>query len=164
MDTTPLRAAYGDLLDAAAVVTRRSAELVDPPGGGWGAARVLAHVALVDAVTLAAVATVASGAAATYDNRLSHDDWTTRRLVSLTGGGEGLQDRVRRQGEALCVLGGALSDAELDTAVPTLLLTGGETLVDQPVPLRALLTGLAEDHLPRHAAQLLALLPTASTA
>ena len=52
-----------------------------------------------------------------------------------------------------------LSDAELDTAVPTLLLSGGEVLVDQPVPLRAVLTGLADDHLPRHTSQLLALLP-----
>ncbi len=160
MDTTRLREAYVELLDAATQVARRSADIVSPTDGGWDADRILAHIALVDAATLATAATVASGAAATYDNRLSHEDWTTSLLRERAGGTDGLQDRIRRQGEALCVLGAALSDAELDTAIPTLLLSDGEAVVDQPVPLRAILTGLAEDHLPRHTTQLLAMLPT----
>ncbi len=160
MDTTRLRDAYAGLLDAAAHVARRSGGNVTPPAGGWDADRILAHIALVDAATLATAATVASGAAATYDNRLSHEAWTTSRVRARAGGNAGLQDRIRRQGEALCILGTALSDAELDTAIPTLLLSDDEALVDQPVPLRAILTGLAEDHLPRHTTQLLALLPT----
>ena len=158
MDTTRLRDAYATLLVAAAHVARRSGDTVTPPAGD--ADRILAHIALVDAATLATAATIASGAAATYDNRLSHEAWTTRRVRARAGGNAGLQDRIRRQGEALCVLGTALSDAELDTAIPTLLLSDDEALVDQPVPLRAILTGLAEDHLPRHTTQLLALLPT----
>jgi len=160
MDTTLLQDAYAGLLDAAAHVAERSGDIVTPPDGGWDADRILAHIALVDAATLATAATVASGAAATYDNRLSHEAWTTSRVRARAGGNAGLQDRIRRQGEALCVLGTALSDAELDTAIPTLLLSDDEALVDQPVPLRAILTGLAEDHLPRHTTQLLALLPT----
>ena len=160
MDTTPLRDAYATLLDAAASVASRAEETLEPPDGGWDADRVLAHIALVDAATLATAATVASGAGASYDNRLSLEDWTTSRLRVRAGGTAGLQERIRRQGEALCALGAALSDAELDTAVPTLLLSDGEVLVDQPVPLRAILTGLADDHLPRHTTQLLALLPT----
>ncbi len=160
MDTTRLRDAYAGLLAAAAHVARRSGDTVTPPNGGWDADRILAHIALVDAATLATAATVASGAAATYDNRLSHEAWTTSRVLIRVGGNAGLQDRIRRQGEALCVLGTALSDAELDTAIPTLLLSDDEALVDQPVPLRAILTGLAEDHLPRHTTQLLALVPT----
>jgi len=168
MDTTRLREAYVGLLDAAAQVARRSADTITPPDGGWDADRILAHIALVDAATLATAATVASGAAATYDNRLSHEAWTTSRVRNRAGGNAGLQDRIRRQGDALCVLGTALSDAELDTPIPTLLLSDGEAVVDQPVPLRAILSGLAEDHLPRHTTQLLALLPighrTAATA
>ncbi len=160
MDTTRLRDAYATLLDAAAHVAGRADDTPTPPEGGWDADRILAHIALVDAATLATAATVASGAGATYDNRLSHEDWTTSRVRAHAGGNAGLQDRIRRQGEALCAVGTALSDAELDTAVPTLLLSDGEVLVDQPVPLRAILTGLAEDHLPRHTTQLLALLPT----
>ena len=158
MDTTRLRDAYAGLLAAAAHVARRSGDTVTPPAGD--ADRILAHIALVDAATLATAATIASGAAATYDNRLSHEAWTTSRVLIRVGGNAGLQDRIRRQGEALCVLGTALSDAELDTAIPTLLLSDDEALVDQPVPLRAILTGLAEDHLPRHTTQLLALVPT----
>lgn len=164
MDTTRLRDAYATLLDAAAHVAGRSGDIVTPPDGGWDADRILAHIALVDAATLATAATVASGAAATYDNRLSHEAWTTSRVRDRAGGNAGLQDRIRRQGEALCVLGTALSDAELDTAIPTLLLSDDEALVDQPVPLRAILAGLAEDHLPRHTTQLLALLPTSHQA
>lgn len=41
--------------------------------------------------------------------------------------------------------------------VPTLLVSAGSVLVDQPLPLQALLQGLAEDHLPRHTQQLRAL-------
>jgi hypothetical protein len=52
-----------------------------------------------------------------------------------------------------------LSEAELDTPVPSLLLSHGTALVDQPVPLRDLLTGLADVELPGHTRQLLALLP-----
>ena len=159
MDTTHLRDAYATLLDAAAHVAGRTDPTLASPDGGWGADRILAHIALVDAATLATAATVASGAGATYDNRLSHENWTTRRIGDRVGGNAGLQNRIRYQGEALCALGAALSDAELDTAIPTLLLSDDEVLVDQPVPLRAILTGLADDHLPRHTAQLLALLP-----
>jgi hypothetical protein len=43
--------------------------------------------------------------------------------------------------------------------VPTLLLSKDTVLVDQPLPLRDVVTGLAEVELPGHAAQLLALLP-----
>jgi hypothetical protein len=56
-------------------------------------------------------------------------------------------------------LASALSDAELDTPVPALLLSHREVLVDQPVPLRDLVAGLADAELPGHAKQLLALLP-----
>ena len=52
-----------------------------------------------------------------------------------------------------------LSDAELSTPVPTRLLSNDTLLVDQPMPLRDLITGLAEAELPGHTKQLLALLP-----
>jgi hypothetical protein len=72
-----------------------------------------------------------------------------------------LRERIRLHGEALCTLGGpALSDPELDTLVPTLLLSHDEVLVDQPVALRDLIIGLADAELPGHTKQLLALLPS----
>ncbi|GAB2843255.1 hypothetical protein GCM10027074_07240 [Streptomyces deserti] len=154
LDTTPLRNAYDALLEAAATVADAGDPGPAPPPGEWNADQILAHVALVTATTLEAASRIAAGANATYDNRTALDTWTIDRVIALTGGTAGLRDRVRRQGEALCALGGpALSD----TPVPTLLLSNGTVLADGLVPLRDLLTGLAEVELPAHARQLLAL-------
>ncbi|MEU1889678.1 hypothetical protein [Streptomyces pristinaespiralis] len=162
MDTTPLSDAYGALLDAAATVAGSGDAVAAPPAGEWNADQILAHVSLVTAATIAAASCVAAGANTTYDNRIALDAWTIDRVIALAGGDAGLRDRVRRQGEALCALGGtALSEAELATPVPTRLLSNGKVLVDQPVPLGDLVTGLAEVELPGHTKQLLALLPNA---
>lgn len=162
MDTTPLRDAYRALLDAAATVADSGDTSPVPPPGEWNADQILAHVALVNAATIAAVSSAASGAITTYDNRIALDTWTIERVTALAGGGAGLRDRIRLQGDALCSLGGPmLSETELDTLVPTLLLSNGQVLVDQPVRLRDLITGLAETELPGHTKQLLALLPEA---
>jgi hypothetical protein len=161
MDTTPLRDAYRALLDAAATVAD-VADVTDPiapPAGEWNADQILAHVSLVTAATIAAASRIASGAHTTYDNRLAQDAWTIDRVIALAGGNAGLRERIRRQADALCAFGGpSLSETELDTPVPTLLLSNGKVLVDQPVPLRDLITGLAEVELPGHTKQLLALL------
>jgi hypothetical protein len=160
MDTSPLRDAYRALLDAAATVTGTGAASPGPPPGEWNADQILAHVAIVSAVTIAAVACVAAGANTTYDNRTAQDAWTIERVIALAAGSAGLRERIRLQGDALCALGGPmLSEAELDTPVPTLLLSHGAALVDQPVPLRDLIAGLAEAELPGHTQQLLALRP-----
>ncbi|TDD74570.1 hypothetical protein E1293_29315 [Actinomadura darangshiensis] len=157
MDIVPLRNAYRALLDAAAAVGDPGPA---PPAGEWSADQILAHVALVNATTLAAVAAITAGENTTYDNRVALDTWTIDRLVVLAGGNAGLRDRIRLQADALCALTGPmLSDAELDTPVPTRLLSNGTVLVDQPMPLRALITGLAEAELPGHTEQLLSLLP-----
>ena len=156
MDTTPLRDAYRALLDAADTVDTGAA----PGPGEWNADQILAHVSLVNAATLAAASCVAAGANTTYDNRTASDAWTIDRLITLAGGGAGLRERIRLQGDALCTLGPTLSEAELDTPVPALLLSGGTVLVDQPMALREIITGLAEGELPGHTKQLLSLVPT----
>lgn len=160
MDTTPLRDAYRALLDAAATVAGSGDASPVPPAGEWNAGQILAHVSLVSAATIAAASAIASGANTTYDNRTALDPWTIERVIALAGGNAGLQDRIRRQGDALCALGGpVLSEAELDTLVPTLLLSNDALLVNQPMSLRDLITGLAGTELPGHTQQLLALLP-----
>jgi hypothetical protein len=159
MDTTPLRDAYRALLDAAATLADSRDTSPVPPTGEWNAEQILAHVAIVNAATIAAVSCIAAGANTTYDNRIALDTWTIERVISLAGGNAGLRDRIRLQGDALCALGGpVLSEAELDTPVATLLLSNDTVLLDQPVPLRDLITGLAEVELPGHTEQLLALL------
>ena len=73
MDTNPLSDAYRALLDAAATVTGSGAPAPVPPAGEWNAGQILAHVSLINAVTLTAVSAVASGAHTTYDNRMALD-------------------------------------------------------------------------------------------
>ena len=162
MDTTPLRDAYRALLAAAATVADPSPT---PMVGEWNANQILAHVSIISAATVSAASCVASGANTTYDNRTALDSWTLERVIALAGGNAGLRERIRLQAEALCELGGpALSEAELDTLVPTLLLSNGKVLVDQPIQLRNIITGLAEVELPGHTRQLLALLPDSAGA
>ena len=160
MDTTGLRDAYRALLDAAATVADSGDPRPLPPAGEWNADQILAHVAIINATTITAVSAISSGANATYDNRVALDTWTIDRLTALAGGNAGLRDRIRCQADALCTLGGPmLSDDELNALVPTRLLSHDTVLVDEPVPLRDLITGLAEMELPGHTRQLHALLP-----
>ncbi|WP_194818192.1 DinB family protein [Nocardia sp. XZ_19_385] len=160
LDTTALRDAYRVLLEAAATVAD-SKTTRDPAPGEWNADQILSHVSLVTAMTIAAASAVAAGAHTTYDNRFAQDTWTIGRVIELTGDSAGLRDRVQRQAELLCGFGSpALSDPELDTLVPARLLSASTLLVDQPLPLRDLITGLAASELPGHTEQLLALLDT----
>ncbi|NKY49702.1 hypothetical protein HGA08_05670 [Nocardia vermiculata] len=160
MDTATLRDAYRTLLDAAATVAAAGDDVLTPAAGEWNADQILAHISIVNAVTIATAATVSAGAGTTYDNRLALDTWTMERAIARCGGSAGLRGRIRAQGEALCALAEhTLSDGELDTPVPTLLLSAGAVMVDQLVPLRDLIAGLADAELPGHAAQLLALVP-----
>ncbi|MGH3460012.1 MAG: hypothetical protein ACRDP9_00930 [Kribbellaceae bacterium] len=62
------------------------------------------------------------------------------------------------------VAGPTLSEAELDTLVPVRLVSKDIVLVDHPLPLRDIITGLGNVELPGHEAQLRALSPDASTA
>jgi hypothetical protein len=161
MNIETVREAYRELLRAAAILEDASDQDLTPPDGEWSADRILGHVSIVTAATLAAVSEVAAGMHTTYDNRVAADTWTIDRVVELAGGNAGIRDRIRLQGEALCTLAGpaSLSAAELDSLVPSRLLSNGTVLVDQPVPLRNLISGLAAVELPGHTAQLLSLKP-----
>ena len=159
MDTTPLRKAYDALLEASITVLGSADTSPAPLPGEWDATQILAHVASVDAGVLATMYSVASGAKATYDNRVSLDNATLERVTAIAVDSAGLRDRIRRQCDALCAVAEMLSEAELDTPVSTLFASAGVVQFDQPIPLKALIAGLADDHLPRHTTQLLALLP-----
>ncbi|MER7196289.1 hypothetical protein CG723_13560 [Streptomyces sp. CB01635] len=160
MDTVPLRDAYRSLMDAAATVAGSGGTMPVPPTGEWNADQILAHVAIVNATTIATVAAASSGAPTTYDNRTAHDTWTIERVIGLAGDNAGLRERIRLQADALCALAGPmLSETELDTLVPTLLLSHDKVQVNQPLPLRDLVTGLTEVELPGHTRQLLSLMP-----
>jgi hypothetical protein len=159
MDTSRLRDAYDALLEASITVLGPDDTSPPPPPGEWDATQILAHIASVDSGVLATAYSVASGAEATYDNRVSLATATLDRVTGIAEDSDGLRDRIRRQGAALCAVSEMLSEAELDTPVSALFESAGVVQFDQPIPLEALITGLAEDHLPRHTTQLLALLP-----
>jgi hypothetical protein len=157
MDTTPLHDAHVAFLEAATKVADAGGARVTEPGQ-WNAEQILAHVALVDAATLAAAASVAAGVNTTFDNRVLLDTWTIERTRNNAGGSIGLQQRIRQLGVSLCTLGAVLGDAELDTVVPSLLLSNDQLLLNEPVSVRALIDGLADEELPGHTTQLLDLL------
>lgn len=159
LDTAPLRDACSALLEAAQTAAETDTTIT-VPAGEWNADQILAHVSIVNATTIAAAYAVASGTNTTYDNRIALDTWTINHVIELAGGNSGLRERIRQQADVLCALAEpVLSETELDTPIPTRLLSNDTVLVDQLVPLRDLITGLADVELPGHAQQLLALLP-----
>lgn len=154
MDTTTLRSAYDSLLAAAATPGLGAAA-----DGGWNADQILAHILSVDAATAAAALTVVAGGRPTFDNRIALDRWNLERIVSEHSGRADLIDHVRRQALVLCDIADQLGGQAVAVLVPTLLLSNDALAVDQPIPLGGLIDGLAENHLPQHARQLLDLRP-----
>jgi hypothetical protein len=150
MDTTTLRAAYDRLLEVAA-----TPDLGEAADGGWDADHVLAHLISVDAGIASTVLAVVSGSRPTYDNRTSLDRANLARIIGEHSGRTGLIRQVRSQGVVLCDIADQLTDQAAAVLVPAIVLSNDVVVVDQPVPLAGLLDGLATNHIPEHAQQLL---------
>lgn len=153
MDTTALRSAYDRLLEVAALPDLGAAN--DADDGGWNADQVLAHLLSVDAATAAVALGVVSGARPTFDNRITLDAWNLDRIITEHTGRADLIDHVRIQATILCDIADQLTEPATSVLIPSLLLSNNTLVLDQPIPLAALIDGLAEDHVPRHAQQLL---------
>ncbi|WP_217238537.1 hypothetical protein [Streptomyces sp. AC555_RSS877] len=150
MDTTALRGAYDRLLDVAA-----GPDLGDAADGGWNADRILAHLLSVDAAAAAVALGVGAGSRPTFDNRISLDTWNLDRIVAEHTGRADLAGHVRSQAAVLCDIADLLNEEAAAVLVPSLLLSNGALVLDQPIPLEALSDGLATDHVPGHTQQLL---------
>lgn len=150
MDATALRTAYDRLLDAAAIP-----DLGDAGDGGWNADQILAHLLSVDAAIAAVALGVVSGSRPTFDNRTSLDAWNLDRIIAEHSGRADLIDHVRRQAAVLCDIADQLTEEAASVLVPSLILSNDALLLDQPIPLAGLIDGLAENHVPVHAQQLL---------
>lgn len=150
MDTTALRSAYDRLLEAAAIP-----DLGDAADGGWNADQILAHILSVDAGTAAAALGVVSGSRPTFDNRIALDTWNLDRIIAEHSGRAELIDHVRSQATVLCDIADQLNEKATSVLVPTLLLSNDTLALDQPIPLAALINGLADNHVPEHTQQLL---------
>ena len=154
MDTSALRSAYADLLDVAG-----RPDLGPAADGGWDADHVLAHLLSVDAAVGAVALGVVAGTRPAFDNRVALDPWNLDRIIAGYADRAALVDGVRAQADLLCDIADRLPAAAADVQVPAFLMSGGELVVDRPLPLGALIDGLAADHVPRHRTQLLALSP-----
>ncbi|MFD3502311.1 hypothetical protein ACFWWT_22065 [Streptomyces sp. NPDC058676] len=152
MDTTALRRAYDTLLDVAA-----GPDLGDAADGGWNADRILAHLLSVDAATAAVALGVVAGSRPTFDNRIALDAWNLDRIIAEHTGRADLIGHVRSQAAVLCDIADQLDEKAASVLVPSLLLSNGALVLDQPLPLAALIDGLATDHVPGHTRQLLGL-------
>jgi hypothetical protein len=150
MDTTALRSAYDTLLDVAAIP-----DLGDAGDGGWDADQILAHLLSVDAAIAAVALGVVSGARPTFDNRISLDTWNLHRIIAAHSGRAELSAHVRSQATVLCAIADQLNGEATTVLVPSLILSHDALVLDQPIPLSGLIEGLAEDHVPVHAQQLL---------
>ncbi|WP_053755704.1 hypothetical protein [Streptomyces sp. MMG1533] len=162
MDTTALRSAYDRLLDAAALPGLGDADdgddaddADDADDGGWNADRILAHLLSVDAATAAVALGVVAGSRPTFDNRISLDTWNLDRIIAEHAGRADLMAHVRSQAAVLCDIADRLSEEAASVLVPSLLLSNGALVLDQPIPLAGLVDGLAENHVPGHTQQLL---------
>lgn len=156
MNINPLDHAFATLLEVAEKISVD--QPVDPPSGEWNPEQILAHLSLVSAATISAVCSVGSGAVTTYDNRIAQNTWTINRVIGLLTGHRGLSTRIRLQGAALSAIVSGLTEAELATTLPTLLVSHDQLLVDDRVPLAGLIDGLVTTELPVHTEQLRALL------
>jgi hypothetical protein len=150
MDTTALRSAYNRLLDVAALP-----DLGDAGDGGWNADQVLAHLLSVDAAIAAVALRVVSGSRPTFDNRISLDPWNLARIMAEHSGRAELIGHVRSQATVLCDIADQLSGAAASVLVPSLILSNDALVLDRPIPMAGLIDGLAVDHVPVHAQQLL---------
>jgi hypothetical protein len=149
MDTTALRSAYETFFEVA-----ETPDLGEAADGGWNADQVLAHVLSVDAATAAVALGVVSGSRPVFDNRVCLDGWNLDRIIAEHSGRAELIAHVRSQAAVLCDIAGRLSEKAASVLVPAFLMSGDELLLDQPVPLAALINGLAENHVPVHTRQL----------
>jgi hypothetical protein len=154
--TTRLGHAFAAFVEAATKVAEAPVA-ANPPDGEWNADQIVAHVSILTATTLRAAAAISSGEHTTYDNRISHEEWTLGHVLRAAGGSAALLERVRVQAEALCGYATALGQADLETLLPTRLISHGAVLVDQPLALGVLLDGFADNEIPGHTSQLLAL-------
>jgi len=149
LDLTALRRAYTELDSIA-----RGGGFGPPPPGEWDAEHMLAHIASTDAAIAAAALAIAAGLRPAYDNRANIDESNLRRIIRQAGGVPELADLVRRHGALLCSVAGQLSGEQLDVQLPVLIVSGHEVMVDESRPLRTLLEGVGQRHLPAHAQQL----------
>ncbi|GAB3422201.1 maleylpyruvate isomerase mycothiol-dependent enzyme family protein [Flindersiella endophytica] len=154
MNTDELRVAYDTFLAEA-----ENGGFGPPPAGEWDAEHLLAHLVVGHSAILSNALAIVAGERTAYDNRASLDEWNLRRVIARAGGMPGLIDLIRRQADLFIAIAGQIDDEDLDVRLPIFILSNDELVVDEPRPLRFLVEGVGQIHLPLHTQQLLSLRP-----
>ena len=154
MDTSALRAAYDAFLQLATTGT-----FGPDPADGWGADRVLAHMAVNDGLLAATTRQLLDDdPSPAYDNALSQDPANLDAFVKSVGGRAGLADAIRERAERLMSLIEQLDEQRADTELPVRIKDGDEYVIDGPTPWSRIVRAQHAFHVPAHADQLRELL------
>lgn len=153
MDTSALRDAYDTFLYEAA-----SGGFGPGPDDGWGAERVLAHMALNDELLAATTRQLLDGDPhPAYDNAMSQEPANLDAFTKSVGGMSGLIDAVRGNSEVLILLIESLDEQTADTELPVRIKDGDEYAIDGPTAWSRIVRAQHAFHLPAHTDQLRAL-------
>ncbi|MGA2123002.1 MAG: hypothetical protein ABSG58_01095 [Acidimicrobiales bacterium] len=128
-----------------------------PPEDGWSAELIGAHFARATDHIATVVTEVIAGQVPTFDNRDDVAEDELRDYIESRGGVGALADTLDSSARQLADAAAALNDAQRDVLIPVKLVDNGVVVVDQPIPLGALLATHANLHLSGHFEQLQAL-------
>lgn len=145
-----LAASYNTLLAEAA-----AGGFVDPPTG-WTAGMILAHIALNDRRLAQITSAVSDGLTARNDNSDAIDDDRLREYAAGLGW-DGLLREVRASADELLAAASEMTEEQSQRLVDTHIVDGGAVVVDDAVPWGRLLLVHAQNHVPDHTRQLVAL-------
>jgi hypothetical protein len=143
MDTTEFEAAYGALLEAAAI-----AGLGVPSEEAWDVDTVLAHIIASSRMLAAASAELLSGRTPVVDNRPTQSRAYFDAIARSAARRSELVGSVRRCGQELVILASQLSEEQTARRVPTIIVDAGRVRVERPVAFSSLLeSGHIHEHL-----------------
>jgi len=146
METTELEAAYGALVEAAAIAGPGA-----PSEDAWDVDTVLAHVIASSRMLAAASAELLSGRTPVVDNRPTQSRPYLDAIARSAASRSELVESVRRCGQELMILAAQLSEEQIATRVPTIIVDAGRIRVERPVAFSSL---LEPPHIHEHLEQL----------
>ena len=152
MDDDGLRTAYAELAAAA-----RSGDFVAPEPGEWTAEQVVAHVIVNDRLLASATADLLDDGEPSFSNDMAQRLSLLDAVVESCETMDGLISEMQRQSRELCGLAQQMDEIIGPRRVTVHLLDHDETVMEGPLPWDSVLKVHAEQHLPSHTAQVLAL-------
>jgi hypothetical protein len=127
------------------------------PADGWSYELIGAHIAQATDHVADVVERVIAGESPTFDNRDDVAEHELRDYIESHGGDGTIADAVEASARHLAETVAALSDTHRDVLIPIRLVDNGVVVVDQPIPLGAVLATHTNLHLTGHLEQLQAL-------